>query len=292
LFNWDFHTIKCNTINTGLNRIYYIYFRKKVMVDNLMSLYTMFMRDKKKERFDIILEPLQAMTQLAFMAFCPKGSKLSIANNLLVVQTPTWMQGILRTYNHDKRDDVFFLFNAIVRFSRFYGYLQHDTNMESRQLHKLLITLSKRGIDNMLLTYANVEQPALLHTLHMYRNMLDKPELFTMECERDSGGKADVVKTESGKGGKGRKGNDTITVQASHEPADETLANEAKNNIDDVFLKITRIYSQHELNILYNTFSLLNQHPENYLTYMQGLNALFEPTYKEIRKWINDNIIY
>lgn len=269
-------------------------------MDNLLSLYTMFMRDKRKERFDIILEPLQAMTQLAFMAFCPKGSKLSIANNLLVIQTPTWMQGILRTYNHDKRDDVFFLFNAIVRFSRFYGYLQHDSNVESRQLHKLIITLSKRGIDNMLLTYANVDQPALLHTLHMYRNMLDKPELFTAECDRDKD--RDKEHGNPTKGGKAKKNsehnatpnpNSSIPSQNENSSvAEDTSSDNVKNNIDEVFLKITRIYSQHELNILYNTFSLLNQHPEHYLTYMQGVNALFEPTYKEIRKWINDNIIY
>ena len=29
--------------------------------------------DKKKERFETILEPLQAITQLALLSFCPKG---------------------------------------------------------------------------------------------------------------------------------------------------------------------------------------------------------------------------
>ena len=70
-------------------------------MDKLLSIYHVFKKDYKKERFDIILEPLQAMTQLAFLAFYPKGSKLSINNNLIFIQTITWTQGLLRTYNHD-----------------------------------------------------------------------------------------------------------------------------------------------------------------------------------------------
>ena len=80
--------------------------------------------EKKKERFDIILEPLQAVTQLALLSFCPKGSKLTIANNLLTIQEPSWVQGMWRSYNNDTKEDLFFLFNAIVRFNRFYSYLK------------------------------------------------------------------------------------------------------------------------------------------------------------------------
>ena len=85
-------------------------------MDTLLSIYNLFKKDHKKERFDIILEPLQAMTQLAFLSFYPTGSKLSINNNLIFIQTSTWTQGMLRSYNHDKRYDVFFLFNAIQSF--------------------------------------------------------------------------------------------------------------------------------------------------------------------------------
>jgi hypothetical protein len=54
-------------------------------MDALIGLYGMFIKDKGKgkERFDIILEPMQAMTQIALISFCPKGSKLSITNNLI-----------------------------------------------------------------------------------------------------------------------------------------------------------------------------------------------------------------
>ena len=41
-------------------------------MEKVLYVYNLFKADKKKERFDIILEPLQAMTQLAFLAFYPK----------------------------------------------------------------------------------------------------------------------------------------------------------------------------------------------------------------------------
>ena len=233
-------------------------------MERLLSLYNLFGKDKKKERFDFILEPLQAMTQLALMSFCPIGSKLSIQNNILCIQMPTWTQGLWRNYNNDSRDDVFFLFNAISRFSRFYRIWK--TREEQLilticpSLYDLLVKLAKRGLDNMLQTYANVQQPSLLHTLQMYRSMLDKPELF--------------LHTQTGSG-----------------DDDDTTAITTKE-IDDVFLQIINIYSQEDLNIMFDVFTLLERHPDSYLTYMQGLNSIMTPRNTEIKKWINDKIVY
>jgi len=218
-------------------------------MEALINLYSLFKKDYRKERFDIILEPLQAMTQLAFLAFYPIGSKLSINNNLIFIQSSSWAQGVLRTYNHDKRDDVFFLFNAIMRFNRFYVYLREE-NDDLRNLFELLITLGKLGIDKLLQTYANVDQASLLHTLQMYRTMLDKPDVFCGDTDN------------------------------------------SKKDIDEVFIKIRYIYSVNDLYILYHTLLLLEKQPENYLSYMTGINAIMQPKYDAIKKWINDNIVY
>lgn len=230
-------------------------------MDRLLSLYHLFGgKDKKKERFDFILEPLQAMSQLALMSFCPIGSKLSIQGNLLCIQPPTWMQGVMRNYNNDSRDDVFFLFNAISRFSRFYRFWKTSDGTPSvcGNLYDILVKLAKRGLDNMLQTYASVNQPSLLHTLQMYRSMLDKPELF-------------------------------LQTQTS-DVTDETAA--TSREIDDVFIQITNIYTQEDLNIMFDVFTLLERQPDSYVTYMHGLNSIMTPRNVEIKKWINDKIVY
>ena len=79
---------------------------------------------KKKERFEMILEPLQAILQLALLSFCPKGTKITINQNILQLQMPYYTQGILRWYQNDNKDDLFYLFYVCKRFSRFYGHLK------------------------------------------------------------------------------------------------------------------------------------------------------------------------
>ena len=55
-------------------------------MDAAIKIYNLLKTDKRKERFDIILDPLQAVLQLALLSFCPKNSKLNIANNILTIQ--------------------------------------------------------------------------------------------------------------------------------------------------------------------------------------------------------------
>ena len=55
-----------------------------------------------KEKNDMILEPLQVMTQLSILSHCPIGTKLSIYNNILHLQRPTYWQGAYRWWNEDK----------------------------------------------------------------------------------------------------------------------------------------------------------------------------------------------
>jgi hypothetical protein len=223
-------------------------------------LYSVGGKTKKRERFDTILEPLQAITQLAIMAFCPKGSKLSIANNLLYVQQPTWTQGFLRSYNHDARDDLYFLFNVIRRFNNFYASSSlHITEKGvGENLFDKLIKLSKIGIDNLIQTYSDSDKNSLLHTLRMYRTMLDKPDMFDEDDDED--------------------------VQ------EEDHTN--KNTIDSIFKKITDIYKPYHINIIYNTIIMISDDPEHYQTYLSGLNTILEPIHSKINKWISDNIIF
>ena len=228
-------------------------------MDKYLHLYNFIKGERKKERFDIILEPLQAVTQLALISFCPKGSKLTISNNLLSIQEPTWFQGLLRSYNHDGKEDLFFLFNAIIRFNKFYIFMKRESD-EFCDLFDLLIQLSKRGIDKLLQTYSTTEQPALLHTLQLYRVLLDKPNLLT-----------DHEETEINR----RHGLNTTS-----------------NNMDDIFINIRNIYSSHEYIILYQSLILLEKNPEHYNIYLQGLNTMLSPSYNKIQKWISDNIVF
>ena len=47
-----------------------------------------------KEKVEMILEPLQVLTQLAVLSYLPVGTKISISNNILHLQQPTYFQGV------------------------------------------------------------------------------------------------------------------------------------------------------------------------------------------------------
>ena len=224
-------------------------------MNTILQFYNLMKSEKKKKRFDIILEPLQAVTQLALLSFCPKGSKLTIANNVLAIQAPSWGQGLWRSYNHDMKEDLFFLFNAIVRFNRFYIYLKKEPD-EYSDLFDLLVQLGKRGIDKLLQTYATTDQPALLHTLQLYRILLDKPIMFT-EAEE-------------------------LEVNKIH----------GNSSIDDIFIHIRKLYTSHEFIILYQSLLLLEKNPERYEVYINGINTMLAPVHNQIQKWISDHIVY
>ena len=257
------------------------------IMDKLISFYNFFKTDKRKEIFDIILEPLQAITQLALMAFCPYGSKLTISNNLLFIQSANWGQGMLRSFNNDKRDDLFFLFNSIIRFNKFYSHLKggDNSNKTDKLLYELLIRLSKKGIDNILQTYANVDEPSLLHTLQMYKTLLDNPNL--------------IMDNDNNKAQRNEQKSEQRNEQRNEAQKNEAQKSEAssssevsKKNIDDVFIKIREIYSIYDRNMIFNILTLIEKRPEYYENYIAGLNSVMEPINVQIKKWINDNIIY
>ena len=142
---------------------------------NLKYLY-IYISGKKKDKLDYILEPMQALLQLSLLSFCPTGSKLTISDNLLSIQLPGVSQGMVRFFNDDNKDDLYYLFNVFRRFINYYKFLLNSSKFQG--LYELLIELSKNGIDKLIQTYTDCNKISVLHTLQMYKVMLDKPEFF------------------------------------------------------------------------------------------------------------------
>jgi len=257
---------------------------------------------KKKERFDIILEPLQAFIQLALLSFTPINSKINIHNNILYIQIPGWKQSIIRTYYSDSKNDIFFLFNVIQRFNKFYTHLQ-SINNDNNNLLNLLNELSRKGIDNLLQTYRQTENPALLHTLNIYKNMIqDFVDNESINSNLDNS--SNYIFSRSSEcspisNTSYSSENSLTSLPRDTPPQPPTLQynlslNQTDNtsNIDNVFIKITSLYTTQEYIIIFNILLLIQKNPNNYLEYIEGLNKILEPINKRIKKWIVDNIVY
>ena len=60
------------------------------MQSTFQLLYKTISSRRKKERFETILEPMQAIMQIALLSFYPVGTKLTIQNNIMTLQPPNY----------------------------------------------------------------------------------------------------------------------------------------------------------------------------------------------------------
>jgi len=124
------------------------------------------LRTKEKERADLILEPMQVMIQLALVAHSPIGTKISVSNNILSIQPPTWTQGTIRWWNNDNKDDLYYLFHAIRRYYKWY-------KSQNDEAYQYILTWAVKGLDKLSETYNKADKNNIRHTLALYRNVLD-----------------------------------------------------------------------------------------------------------------------
>jgi hypothetical protein len=243
------------------------------MQTTLHLLYKTISGSKKKERFETILEPLQALIQIGFLSYYPIGTKLTIQNNILYIQAPTYGQSVTRWYNNDTQEDLFYLFNIFCRFKKFYT----DEKTEYAELFTLLIELAKNGINNLIRTYNQTEKTHVLHTLQMYKNMLDgnnhhhivppnSPINLTPAGESNSPPSASS----------GSSASTTTTI----------------SDMDDIFIKISELYSDEVFKIIHQTLIAMKNDENNYMHYADGLNMILRPVNIRIKKWIDENIVF
>lgn len=135
-------------------------------------------KSQPKEKIDMILEPLQVLTQLAILSFLPVGTKISINNNILFLQQPTMFQGVVRWYQNDNKDDLFYLFHAIRRYYKWY-------KNRDDEVFANILELAIKGIEKLIETYNKVGITTITHTLSLYKNILtqESDELFKDENE-------------------------------------------------------------------------------------------------------------
>ena len=124
------------------------------------------LRVKEKERADLILEPMQVMIQLALLAHSPVGTKVSVNNNILSIQPPTITQGVVRWWNNDNKDDLYYLFHAIRRYYKWY-------NTRECEKCQYILDWAVKGINKLSQTYTKADKNNIRHTLALYKNVLD-----------------------------------------------------------------------------------------------------------------------
>lgn len=198
----------------------------------------------QKEKVDMILEPFQVMVQLALVSHCPTGTKVSVSDNILQIQRPTWSQGLVRWYKNDNKDDLYYLFHAIRRYYIWY-------KIQDNKIFNFILKKAILGIDKLIETYKKTDRQSILHTLNLYKNILDldNTDLFKDEKEH------------------------TVTMDGVF-----------KNIVGIYNEKILRVINN-TLKLLDD--ETLEENKEHYLN---SLEEFLIPINNKLRRWIQDNL--
>ena len=204
------------------------------------------LKAKPKERSDMILEPLHVIIKIAMLGFCPEGTKLTISANLLYLQKPTWTQGVTRWYQQDTKEDLYYLFHAIRRYYKWY-------KQKDNEIFNYILELAKKGISKLIRTYSSVDKKSILHTLSLYKNILniDNPELFNDTDE------------------------DTVTIDNVFE------------NITKVYEQKTLMIAFSTFKLMAET-----ENQEDIQSYLRGLRYILKPVDCKIQRWITERLTF
>ena len=192
-------------------------------ITQIKNIYSSISLYNKKGKMSMILEPLQSIVQLALISMTPIGTKLTIHDNILKLQIPSVFQPFNRWFYSDKKEDLYFLFQVIKRFIKWYNPNNTKTSPLSIELYNLIINMSLSGLDNLSKTYMasdNTSTNPIIEVLQIYKIIL--------------------------------MNNDQIYA-----------ADENKYNIDDVFINIIEIYDKNIINIIDSSLHLINNNNNN-----------------------------
>ena len=101
---------------------------------------------KKKKSDKQILDPLTTIVKIALLSFYEKGSKLSIINNKICIQEPSFYQGTVRWTYGDSRNKLFNLREPIEYCMLWFPYSKYK---ELKQIYLLAIN----GLNNLKESY-------------------------------------------------------------------------------------------------------------------------------------------
>jgi hypothetical protein len=140
-----------------------------------------------KEKQNTILEPIQSMIVLSLLAYFPKGTKLSIYKNSLLLIEPSLSQGLVRWYYMDKKEDIHLLFSVIKRFLMFH-------KIEENKCYDMLRKKAIDGIQCLIDTYESSDRDSVIHTLKHYQFILENYTVFKNSDLLDNNPREQVFK--------------------------------------------------------------------------------------------------
>ena len=148
------------------------------------------------------IDPLCTMVKLAILGLKPNGTKMSIHDNIICVQDPTQLQGLIRWLNSDERQQLHQLRFPILYFRGMeLGHIGIENRKIETEMLKEINSLASKGLIKLRSTYENAKKvgsmvknciddyvktlshPYGIDEYNRELSLLDKPTLFVIYNE-------------------------------------------------------------------------------------------------------------
>jgi hypothetical protein len=115
-------------------------------------------QDKK-----LILEPICSLFRIILLQYKKDGTKISIYNNSLQYIEPSPCQGLLRSINGDKREDLHNIYSPIIKCMEW-------LNINDNEIYLYFYNSAINGLDKLLKAYD--KDSIINHTLVHYKTII------------------------------------------------------------------------------------------------------------------------
>lgn len=135
-----------------------------MLSDNISNIIQILHKSANIQDKKLILEPICSILRLILLQYKNDGTKISIYNNSLLYIEPSPCQGLLRSINGDKRDDLHNIYSPIIKCMEWLNIDQNDRNL-------FFFNSSIKGIDKLILAYD--KDSIINHTLIHYKTIIE-----------------------------------------------------------------------------------------------------------------------
>lgn len=122
---------------------------------------------------NFIIDPLTCLCKLALLYFAPLNTKLGISNHILELQEPEVGQWWRRTNNRDSREDIYLLYQPIIKSIKWYLMSEDKESVsiddDTRNNIKVIAQFAILGLEKLQQTYKDGN---VVLTIQLYRNYL------------------------------------------------------------------------------------------------------------------------
>lgn len=133
------------------------------LTDTTVQFFSSIFGNNKQQTKYFIIDPFTCMVRLAILSFKPKGTKISILDNMIKYNDPNILQGTIRWSQGDNRDDLHNLYRPITKAIEWY-------QLEDEKI-KHIFGLSSKGIENLMFSYTG--NSTVSHSLVYYKSIID-----------------------------------------------------------------------------------------------------------------------